>query len=261
LYFCTIIAIVTENFNAMKKLLLFLFAIGLASVSFSQGSLALSNDNGPIPNHGNVLIIGDPADEEIVAHIYVTNNSVHPINVMVFRRQNSMASDSSWSQFCWGACFGPDTDTCLFPITIDAGATNTADFSGHYHPKQAIGSGKITYVFYDGSNMADSVAVNVEFKASPAGFSESFIEGIRISEVYPNPANNAAYIDLEIPADAGSASIMVSNLLGSQVKNIEVNNLSGKQKIETVDLKNGLYFCTVKVNGQVISTRRMIVNH
>lgn len=233
----------------------------MAGFIFSQGSFELSNDDGPIEDHGTVLILGDPADEEIVSHIYVTNNSAESKDVMVFRRVNFMASDSSWSQFCWGVCFPGATDTCAFPIAIDAGATDDENFSGHYHPDMAIGSGSVTYVFYDANNMSDSVAVTVEYKASPTGINDLFAEDISISEVYPNPASNAAFINLDIPAELNDAQLIVTNLLGSEVKNFKINERSGKLSIDVGDLKNGLYFCTIKVHGQLLESKRLVVNH
>lgn len=244
----------------MKKLLLLTLAVFVTGFVFSQ-SLSLSNEDGPIADHGTVLILGDPADEEIVAHIYVTNNAAESKDVMVFRRQNYMASDSSWSQFCWGACFPGTLDTCMFPIAIAAGTTDELSFSGHYHPKMAPGSASVTYVFYDANNMSDSVAVNVEYKASPTGMNETLANSISVSEVYPNPANNVAFIDLNIPEGLNNAQLIVSNLLGSEVKSLNINERSGKVRIDVGDLKNGLYFCTIKAQGQLLESKRLVVNH
>ncbi len=245
----------------MKKLLLLTLTVFITGFVFSQGSFELSNEDGPIADHGTVLVLGDPADDEIVSHIYVTNNSSESKDVMVFRRINYMASDTSWSQFCWGVCFPGLTDTCAFSIAIAAGATDEENFSGHYHPKMAVGSASITYVFYDASDMSDSVAVNVEYKASPTGLNEMLVNQVGISELYPNPASNAAFIDLDIPAGLNNAELVVSNLLGSEVKSYNINGRSGKFKIDTGDLKNGLYFCTIKVQGQFLESKRLVVNN
>ncbi|MFO8129135.1 MAG: T9SS type A sorting domain-containing protein [Bacteroidales bacterium] len=244
----------------MKKPIL-IIAVVFAAASLMGQSLSLSNEHGAIPDHSTILVLGDPADNEIVSEMDVTNNSTDAIDVMVFRRQGAFPSDSSWSQFCWGVCFAGDTDTSAFAITIQPGPSTPEPFSGHYHPRMAPGSAMVAYVFYDANDMSDSVVVNVEYKASPAGYSENPAGLVKMSEVYPNPSDERAFVDIYLPEGAGNANLIVSNLLGSVVKEIEISKVTERLEIPVSDLKNGLYFVSIRIGGQAVEAKRIVVNH
>ncbi|MBE9492339.1 MAG: T9SS type A sorting domain-containing protein [Bacteroidetes bacterium] len=243
----------------MKKILLLIFSVTVSVAMFSQ-NLSLSTEQGPIPPNGSIMVIGDPGDDQIIAHVYVTNNGTASIDVKVFRRQN-VIQPNAWSQFCWWVCYSGETDTSGFFVTIDPGVTDTSDFSGHYHPEGTPGISSVTYVFYDVNNMSDSTSVTVEYNASPAGIFDELIKAVALSNVYPNPANRVAFIDYSLPEELFKAKLAVNNLLGATIMEIDLYAAENRIKINTEELKNGIYFCSLKVNNQVISTKRLIVNH
>ncbi len=241
----------------MKKILL-LFVLATLSTGLFAQSLALSDDHGPIAPGSTVLVVGDPMDPTIMAHIDVTNNASSTLSVKVFRRIISVVPGTS-NYFCWGACFDPSTDTSLTQLPIEPGATNS-EFSGDYEPLEQIGSSIITYVFYDAENIADSVSVTVEFKASPEGIAEDLTSKISFSNPYPNPANKVAYFDYVMPVEVNQAKIVISNLLGAVVETINVPANDNRVEINTNSLQNGLYICSLEVQNSVVITRKLVVN-
>ena len=243
----------------MKKILLIMIAATLSSSLFAQ-NIMLSDEHGAIASGSTILVLGDPMDDEIIAELDVKNNSSSEMEIGCFRRQLNFASDSSWSQFCWVVCYAPFVDTASLTHTLAAGET-ISDFSGHYHSMQAIGSSRVTYVFYDVANMGDSTTVTIEYKASPAGIGEDLLSQVRISNAYPNPAKNVAYFDYTLPDGVQEATMVISNLLGAVVKTIDVANGDSRVMVNTSDLKNGLYICSMEVQNNVVMTRKMIVNH
>lgn len=75
--------------------------------------------------------------------------------------------------------------------------------------------------------------------------------------VYPTPANNFAYIDLNVSYMA-SAEIFVVDLTGKTVKNINTELIEGKNKIklDICDLPNGIYFVNLQdQSGKKISQK------
>lgn len=81
-------------------------------------------------------------------------------------------------------------------------------------------------------------------------------------EAYPNPAVQSATIKYSLPSNQGRLSLVVRNILGKEVKTIELgSSLSGKQIINTSDLPNGVYFYSIIDEGRTISTKKLIVKH
>jgi len=241
----------------MKKILL-LFVLATLSTGLFAQSLALSDEHGPIAPGSTILVVGDPMDPFIVAHIDVKNNASSTLNVKVFRRIVNVLPNSL-NYFCWGACFGYETDTSLTQLPIEPGATSS-EFSGDYEPKEEIGSSYITYVFYDAEDIADSVSVTVEFKASPEGIAEDLASKISFSNPYPNPANKVAYFDYVMPVEVNQAKVVISNLLGAVVETINVTANNNRIEINTNSLQNGLYICSLEVQNSVVITKKLVVN-
>ncbi len=242
----------------MKKILL-LFVVATLSTGLFAQSLALSDEHGPIAPGGTIMVVGDPMDPFIVAHIDVKNNASTALDVKVFRRIVDTLTGSK-NYFCWGACFSYETDTSLTQLTIQPGETNS-EFSGDYEPHEQIGSSYITYVFYDANNMADSVGVTVHFKTSPEGIAEDLTNKIDFSNAYPNPASKVAYFDYTMPTDVSQAKLVISNLLGAVVETVNVSANDNRIKLNTSNLKNGLYICSLEVQNSVVMTRKLVVNH
>ncbi len=78
------------------------------------------------------------------------------------------------------------------------------------------------------NNTNDSVAVTVEYKASPASVSDNLTSSVSMSEVYPNPAISTANIDYSLPSGANRAEIVLTNMLGCRVGQVTLPETSGK---------------------------------
>lgn len=243
----------------MKKTILFLFAAVMISLGVSAQSLSLSNADGQIPDNGDIYVLSDdPAVLDIVAHVYVTNNSASAMNVKVYREQISMVA-GAWSQFCWFVCFAPDTDTSSTVIPIDPGMTNEGDFSGHYWPVGNPGESVVSYTFYNEDNMDDNVSVNVHYKLSLTGMEEYLAENTTFSSAYPNPASQFVSFNYDIPAEVNKASVVITNLLGAVVSETTLGNNNGTARLDVSDLTEGIYFATLKLDDFIADTQKILV--
>jgi hypothetical protein len=76
----------------------------------------------------------------------------------------------------------------------------------------------------------------------------------------PNPFSVDTEINMVLPETAGSASIIVYNLEGKQVKQLLVK---GRGKVSTTifgnELNAGMYIYTLIVDGKSVDTKRMIL--
>ena len=85
-------------------------------------------------------------------------------------------------------------------------------------------------------------------------------EGIRVNKVYPNPANEAAYIKYQINEDI-QAKITIRNLLGRVVGEYELPKNQTKIKINTNELESGVYFYTLSIGHKTLKAKKLIVEH
>lgn len=243
----------------MKKILLLLIAAIVVSLAANTQSLSLSDENGQIPDNGNIYVLSDdPAVSDIVAHVYVTNNSASSVNVKVYRNQISMVS-GSWSQFCWFVCFSGDTDTSATVIAIGAGQTNEEDFSGHYWPDGNPGESVVSYTFYNEDNMDDNVTVIVNYKLSLTGLGEYLAENTTFSAAYPNPADDIVSFDYDLPVEVNNAEVIITNLLGAVVYETSIAGLNGTTRIDVSNLNEGIYFATLRLDGHIANTQKVLV--
>jgi hypothetical protein len=243
----------------MKKILLSLLCLTLVFSAFAQ-SFSLQDTNGiAIPAGSKIQILGDPTAPVITAKVHVKNNAAEAKEVKVKKLINEGDTlPLTMNYFCWGVCYGPTTYVSPFPQTIQAGAVND-QFYGDYNPQSIPGKSTITYVFFDMNNVNDSVAVTVEFNASPATADNELPSEICISSAYPNPAINTVCLDYNLPGAFNKASVVISNILGAQVKEVVLYNNSGKVQIPVSDLENGIYFYSVVADNQLVVTRKFVV--
>jgi hypothetical protein len=241
----------------MKKFLLFVYFAGvIAFFGYSQ-SLSLSDSAGPVANNSTIWKWGSPNAEEIVAFVFVTNNTGNAIPVKV-RKVEVNVLPGTINLFCWGLCFAPNVYESPDPLVIEGGATNNLDFSGHYTPNGALGISTMRYVFFNADNPSDTVCVNVNFDTYPQGIGKPSISG-NISNPYPNPAGNVVNFDYDLPQNS-KAALIIRNVLGSVVMESELQT-AGKLTLNTSGLTDGVYFYSLIVNGNNQATRKLVIKH
>jgi type IX secretion system substrate protein len=222
-------------------------------------SFELSYDGAVIENGHSFLVEGSPEDSELVIeHLSVKN--ISGVSVDVYAKKVIVAEvENTSNTFCWADnCYGPNTYVSIDPATIEAGATNT-EFSGHYGPAGTVGITEINYVFFNDADPSDTTYINVQFKTSSEGIEGILAQGL--SQPYPNPANDQLNIDVDLKGIDSKVEVIISNLLGSTVKNIEASGRSGALTINVSDLDSGLYIYSVMVNGKIEKSNKLIIQH
>lgn len=243
----------------MKKILLLLFCLSFFSGIFAQNFSLLDTNGVAIASGSTIQFVGNPTDLVIQAVVYLKNNSDAAKDVKV--KKVIHAGDTlagTVNTFCWGLCFPPTTYVSPFSQNILPGDT-CKQFYGDYNPLNIPGVSKITYVFYDVDNTNDSVSVVVKYYGSPAGINDDLIGQVTFSAAYPNPAVNVVYADYTIPESVNRASIVITNMLGSKVKEVSLHDRSGKARIAVSDLINGIYFYSLRADDQLLLTRKFVV--
>jgi hypothetical protein len=242
----------------MKKTVLFvLFTISIFSYGFSQ-SLALADSSGPVVNNSTIYHYGHVSDAEILSYMFVKNTTSATIGVKVKKVEINLVSGSV-NSFCWGLCFAPNVYISPDPININAHATDSTDFSGHYTPSGNEGVSTIRYVFFNTTNTSDSVCVNIIYDAYPDGIANQTTKN-SLSGAYPNPANNTVNFDYSLNS-VNDGSVVIRNLPGIVVKKANLKSTESKVSIFTGDLPEGIYFYSLEINGKSLSTKKLVIMH
>ena len=82
-----------------------------------------------------------------------------------------------------------------------------------------------------------------------------------VSDVYPAPSNNKAYINISSLANYDNLKLTIINSLGATISNKNVEVLAGKNTVnlEVEHLPTGIYFATFTQGNQRI-TKKIIVS-
>jgi hypothetical protein len=244
----------------MKKFTLlmitFLFSFSLAHAQ----SYSLSWDGNEIGEE--VMLLGDPADFELVFHAILTNNSDDTDTIKV-RRTFVQMVDGALHYLCWGLCYAPNSETVFVsPAYIVLGPGESCgeeDFAGHYEINGAIGTSIVEYTFFNQSDEDENITVTVTYKASPENIAEQIMANGFISEIYPNPAIRQVTLDYELTPQVDNASLRVMNLLGAVVKDFDLNKSASNIRLDVSDLTSGVYFYSIIINNEVYKTKKLIV--
>ncbi|MEL6590031.1 MAG: T9SS type A sorting domain-containing protein [Bacteroidota bacterium] len=78
---------------------------------------------------------------------------------------------------------------------------------------------------------------------------------------YPNPVTERAFVKYELPVGYFYGELRVYSLIGQQVKTIQIDQAFGEAEIPTQELKSGIYFVYLVVDGKKLNSRKMIVTH
>lgn len=99
---------------------------------------------------------------------------------------------------------------------------------------------------FDNNNPNDSTTIN-------------FYE-LQKLKLYPNPVNDYLFIDYDI-IFVKEAKLKIYNSIGAVVYTKVLENKKDNFKISVSEYKNGLYFCSLQIDGKLLNTRKILINH
>ncbi|MDP1622813.1 MAG: T9SS type A sorting domain-containing protein [Bacteroidales bacterium] len=233
-----------------------------ALIGYSQ-SLTLSNQNGQVAS--NTTIIQPGTTDSVIMRTYldITNNSANPINVLCKKTELTML-DSTKIYMCWaGVCYASTVFTSSNSQPIGPGETYTDSYGTYQqiaYNNFSIGESVVRWTFFDASNINDSVSVTVVYSTYPVNVEERKDLRAGISGIYPNPASSIARINYSIPAGV-QGFIQIRDLDGASVQSQISVAGTGTAVINTLDLRDGISFCSLLVDGTIYGTKKLIVSH
>ena len=247
----------------MKKLLsLSLMMVAMIGVSTAQTfEFQDKNDNN----------IGGTHHYEFGDGTYLSSTKFHVKNVSgnaatykckVYEVSNPTNSDL---QVCFGtACYAMPAgnsgaqgvnDSAL----VASGGTDLNYKAGPFSFSWASGdSATWRITIYNNTNPNDSASALITWKFQGASVSELTGNDVTVN-AYPNPASGNVNISYTINKAAQNTNVVIYDMVGKEVKKVELNDSNGVLKMDVSDLQAGVYFYAVQSNDKAIKTERLII--
>jgi hypothetical protein len=228
---------------------------------FSQ-SLSLSNKFGPVAPNSTIIQSGTPDSNTLLTYLDVKNTSGNSINVLCKKQELSML-DSTQTYMCWANfCYAPHILVSPNAVPLGAGETYSgfkAIYAQIAYNNFFIGESIVRWVFFDQQNPDDSVSVTVRYQTFPVGLDEVSTCNDLILNIFPNPAGERVQISYLLPAFC-SGTVLIQNLQGAVVQQHQVSAGTNSVSADITHLCEGIYFCSLLVDGKRTPTKKLIVN-
>ena len=117
----------------------------------------------------------------------------------------------------------------------------------------------VLYKVYNIDSTNDTARLTINYVCTTkTGVEEIGIRSAALSAAYPNPTHANFTIPYQF-AGPGKGELIIYDLIGNKVKEVV---LEQKQRMVSLDAKQftpGIYFYSLRVNNQVISTKKLII--
>ena len=143
-------------------------------------------------------------------------------------------------------------------ITFAPGDIDDINFSVHYSPQGLVGLAAIKYCAFDANNIVDSACTIVHFNTVSTNIFEDQ-KILSFSDFQPNPTSLNTEMKYNL-LPSQDAEVQVIDMLGNMVKKHKLSSENGRLAFTITDLKAGLYFANIMVNGQLHEIKRLIVS-
>ena len=196
---------------------------------------------------------------ELVFNPIVRNSTDSTLKVKV-RRTNLIVVEGSENYFQWVLPYEDSTNVSIEYLEMAPGASTEVDlFSGHYKPNGNAGTTSVEYTFFDIDYEIIYQKFVVNYTSLPDAIDESILKGVHFSAIYPNPAINFVNLNYTLAPGVKSASIRISNILGTVVSETNLNLNSNSTRVDVSQLDGGIYFYSVILNGERLSTKKLVI--
>lgn len=198
-------------------------------------------------------------ESEIRTSIRIKNNGSAPLLLGVKIVNKETGLDESvffcWKKDCSMPASNPTLENKINTGSIYDGFTSVLK-SGRSENKSSV-----KYLFYNVFDPTDSVSVKINYLIGSKGNSNFMFStpDLMVSNFYPNPASNQVSLDYSLADNKTKVKILIQNVLGGIVDEHLLSTSEIKLKINTSELKPGVYFYTLLVDNKSIVTKKIII--
>ena len=236
----------------MKKF--FLLSTFFSSLTiYSQSISVEAHEHDVNPNCCMTLL------DDIGTEITVSNLTNSSVDIKVSREVIS-STPGTINYFCWTACYGSQTSVSPQSKSFAPQQIDSISFQVHFdnlglEPATA----SIKYCAFIESNPSDSACTIVNYSVNSLASLEQNTFSSHFSDFHPNPSSTISFLEYKLNY-YDVAEIIVTDILGNVIHNKNIFGRSGVLRIDFSDIKNGLYFANIILNGELHSIKRLVIN-
>ncbi len=247
------------NIYTMKKLFLLLL-LAIASVSATIAQEVQITKDGVDYTNGTYNCWFDITDYTgnlpySLSGFEVKNIGPSSKTLRMTRTEISVV-DSTENYFCWESCYSPQTNISLGNVILNSNQSFLNMYLD-YKPKGHYGITTIRYRIENIADTTDGASILVHFSATPTSVKD-LTPVAKLNSLFPNPAKNSITVNYTL--NPSQSNLEIRNVLGQIQKNVMLTAGSKSVNLNVDDMPSGIYFITLKSNGNVIDTQRLIVN-
>lgn len=223
--------------------------VGLGTTFLNAQSLQLIGvPTAPVSGDGS---------RSLEAHIWVKNISSDTAIVKVRRVFNQLKPEHELL-LCFGpSCYPEETEITPNSVTIAPGDTNKT-FKALLDAAGTPGSASATYYFIKMNGIQDSVSATVSFNVV-TGLEDLISKGKVSVSVSPNPVVNNGILSYALPNASSTAQVNFYDMLGGLQRQQFIKGQQGSVSLDLSNLKSGVYFYSLVIDGRPYITKRLIV--
>lgn len=203
---------------------------------------------------------------EAKPYIDIANVSNDSISVK-WEAELSLLQGSTASFCAFGSCadiLNGYNDGPQDKYYLHAGDTiNKADKNGGAYitcnHKGNTGTSYMKFTFSDENNPLDKSTVVFKFVSGSVGVCDPNRQTVQTFETYPNPAKSAVFVKYGLNKESSNIELVLHSLTGSVIKTIPSNASENTIRMDVEDLAQGIYFCSLKVDGVISSSKKIVV--
>ena len=226
----------------------------MAMMGFVSAQTLQLEWDGTVYNDGETIICNTEEYGEFTQKFHVRNLASVDQNV-VLEKEVIEPLEGVMEYFCWGNCYLPETMVTP-PVTVPADSLSFDEMSMHaMFEDNVFGYVLVKYSIYDARTPEERISIVIKFHKSGVGIADN-ARPMVMSKAYPNPASS--FVNFNYSFD-GNLTAVVYNLLGQEVIREDLNANDGQMSLSVADLNDGIYFCTMMVNGRAWTTQKFIV--
>lgn len=179
---------------------------------------------------------------------------------LIIRKANEQIGSTQKTYFCLdNNCLDQKIEDYI--VKVEPGQT-LSNFHVALEGGLVSGESSLRYIVYNKSNPAQSLEVDLNFAVDEKGEKTNNIYASRhitLYDVYPNPASDHANVAYKLVNEQVKAKVLVHNILGNLVGEYTLPSLENLVRIKTDDLSSGIYFYTLYIDNEGVTTRKLIV--
>ncbi|OYT14888.1 MAG: hypothetical protein B7C24_15930 [Bacteroidetes bacterium 4572_77] len=229
--------------------------------TFNNTSVTLFNEDNQALYSRELLITCDPSNLNQIP-IKIHNHAMIPVSFRV-GKEVIQSEDGHEVYFSYGGVdYGVDdfsSDGNGETIAANDTLKGENGFMAYFNPNGVDNNQILTtvkYKFFNRSAGNDANYLTLIYNPSGVGFSE--LEGVSISDAYPNPAVDHFNLDYSLPHFT-QAWVKIYHLNGSLINQFPIETEKGSIKIPTQDWITGVYFYSIELDGKTIGVEKILV--